>query len=164
MDALSAIRNRRSTRKFAKKPIPREQLEAVIDAGRLAPTARNEQPWEFVVITDTKRLGELADLTDHGKFIVDAAACVAVFCKHGKYYLEDGCAATTNILVAAAALGIGSCWVAGDKKAYCQTAAALLGVPPEYNLIALIALGYPQADSKAPFKRDLAKVLHWEKF
>lgn len=164
MDTLEAVAARRSTRKFASKPVAKDVLEKIVNAGRLAPTARNVQPWEFVVVTDRKALTEIGALADHGKFIADAAACVAVFCSDTKYYLEDGCAATENILVAATALGVDSCWVAGDKKPYCAAIASLLGVPQGYKLVSLLALGYRAADAVNHAKRPLTSVLHWERF
>ena len=106
----------------------------------------------------------LADIATTGRFIGQSAVCVAVFCKDTKYYLEDGCAATENILVAAAALGVGSCWVAGDKKPYCSQINQMLGVPPEFKLVSLISLGYPKGEVKPHKKRDLKEVLHREKF
>ena len=164
MDTIEAIRTRRSTRKFLSDTLPREVLEQIVDAARLAPTARNEQPWEFVVITDPTMLKEIGALADHGPFIAEASACIAVFCRESKYYLEDGCAATENILLAATALGVDSCWVAGDKKDYCSKVAEMLGMPADQKLISLNALGYRAAGPKNPPKRELADVLHWDKY
>jgi nitroreductase len=164
MDTLTAILNRRSVRTFSQKPVPRDVLEKVVDAGRLAATARNDQPWDFIVVTDAQRLKALGELTDYGKFIAGAPACIAVVCRSTKYYLEDGCAATENMLIAATALGVQSCWVAGEKKAYALGVLKLLEVPPSHNLVSLIPLGYADGEGKPVRKRDLAKVLHWEKF
>lgn len=164
MDALEAIEKRRSVRRFTDKPVPRQTLEAIVNAGRWAATARNEQPWEFVVVTDRDTLRALGQATDHGRFIADAAACVAVLCKNTKYYLEDGSAATQNMMVAATALGVDSCWVAGDKKPYCEAILRILGAPLEYKLVALLALGYRADAVKTPPKRSLAEVMHWERW
>jgi nitroreductase len=164
IEALEAIRLRRSTRKFRKDKIPDPVIEKLIDAGRMAPTARNEQPWEFIVVTQPERLARLGELADYGKFIAEAPACVAVFCRDTKYYLEDGCAATTTILLAATALEVGSCWVAGDKKPYAADVAKLLGVPPGHKLVSLIALGYSAQSLQPMPKRDIASVLHRERF
>jgi nitroreductase len=164
MDALEAIKKRRSVRRFADKPVPRPTLEAIVDAGRWAATARNEQPWEFVVVTQRDTLKALGEATDHGRFIAEAAACVAVVCKPSKYYLEDGSAATQNILVAATAMGVDSCWVAGDKKPYCEAVLRILGAPVDAKLAALVALGYRAGEVKTPPKRALAEVIHWERW
>ena len=164
MDALQALKTRRSVRSFTDKPIPREMLEDIVDCGRLAATAINIQPWEFIVITDDATRAKVADATDHGKFIADASACIAVFCEDGKYYLEDGCAATQNILVAACALGVGTCWIAGDKKDYARDVGDLLGVPHTHRLISLIAMGYPTEPPVQRPKRPLEEVLHRERW
>ena len=164
MEAIEALRNRRSVRVYESgKPIPRDSIETIVDCGRLAATARNIQPWEFVVVTEQAMLAKIADITEHGKHIAQAAACIAVFCLEGRYYVEDGSAATQNIMVAAHALGIGACWVAGDKKAYADTLRDLLGAPTSMKLVSLIPLGYP-AQAPSPPKRSLEEVLHWERF
>ncbi len=164
MDTFEAIAARHSTREYTDRPVPREIMEKIIDAGRRAPTARNEQPWEFVVVMDAAMRRRIADMTDYGRFIAQAPVCVAVFCRDGKYYLEDGCAATTQILLAAAALGVQSCWVAGDKKGYCATMAEMLGLPPGHKLIALLAMGYAKTPGRQKPRRELPSVLHWERF
>ena len=162
-ETLKVLKERRSVRKYQKKEIPREVIEEIIDCARLAPTAINIQPWEFIVITEEKRRKEIAEMTDYGKFIKDAPVCIAVFCKDTKYYLEDGSAATTYILLAAKAFGLGSCWIAGDKKFYAEKIRKYLDVPEGYKLISLISIGYPE-ETPSPPKRPLKDVLHWEKW
>ena len=166
MDVIEILKKRRSVRLFLDKPIAKEDLETIVDAARFAPTARNVQPWEFVIIVDSGILSKISKLAENGRFISGCKACIAVFCTDTKYYLEDGCAATVNILNAAAALGIGSCWVAGDKKDYCNEVMLLLGVPLNYKLVSLIALGYPQEKNsfKLVDKRPLKELMHWGHF
>lgn len=164
METLKAIASRYSTRRFLDRPVPKEILEKIVDAGRVAPTARNEQPWEFVVVTQRESLRKIGGMTDHGRFIADAAACIAVYCRDTKYYLEDGCAATENMLLAATDLGVQSCWVAGDKKPYASPVSQFLGVPEGYRLVALLALGYEAEAGRPKPKRPLREVLHWEKW
>lgn len=164
MDAIEALKTRRSVRSYQDKSVPREAIETIIDSARLAPSANNIQPWEFVVVTEPGTRKRIAELADYGKFIADAGACVAVFAKGVKHYLEDGSAATENILVAAHALGLGTCWVAGYKKDYAEPVRELLGVPDGQMLVALISLGYPAEKPEPHGKRDLSEVLHWEKF
>lgn len=166
MEAFDAIKKRRSIREFDSKPVEKETLEKIVDAARFAPSARAVEPWEFIVVTDEAMLKTLGQITDHGKFIADSKACIVVFCKETKYYLEDGSAATQNLMLAATALGVGSCWVAGDKKPYAPEISKVLNVPEGNKLISLVALGYPLSRKlfRVANKRDLAEVLHWEKF
>ena len=164
MEFFDAVTKRISVREYSEKPVEKEKLKKLIDAARLAPTARAIEPWEFIVLTDKNRIKEFAQITDHGKFMAGAAAAIFVFCKDTKYYLEDGCAATENILLAAASLSLGACWIAGDKKAYCPQISSLLGVSGEYKLVSIISLGYPKLAPCAKEKRSLKEVLHWEKF
>jgi len=163
MDAIEVLKTRRSVRAYTRAPVPRKIIEDIVDCGRLAPTANNVQPWEFVVVTDPELLRRIAVITEYGKFIADAPVCVAVLSKETKYYLEDGSAATENILLAARAHGLGSCWVAGDKKPYASEICRLVGAPRGCKLVSLIPIGYP-AESPEKSKRPLSDVLHWEKY
>lgn len=163
MDALEMLRTRRSVRAYKPEPVRKEDIETIIDCARLAATAINKQLWDFVVVTDVSMRKKIADATDHGPFIADAPVCIVVLCRDEKYYLEDGCAATQNILLAARALGLGSCWVAGDKKPYADEVAKMVGAPEGRKLVSLVPLGYP-AEENAPGKRTVDEVLHWETF
>jgi nitroreductase len=164
VDAIEALMTRRSIRKYAKRDVPRDLVEKVVDAGRMAATACNEQPWHFIVVTDAAVRKKLADLTVHGPFIADAPVCIVTFSKEWSFFLEDCCAATQNMLVAAWALGLGTCWVAGDKKPTAPEIGALLGVPVGIRLVSLVALGWPEGRIPNRAKRELAEVIHWEKF
>ncbi len=163
MEALEALRTRRAIRQFEQRTVSQEDIETIVDCGRLAASAINIQPWEFVAVRDVETRRRIADATDHGKHIAHAPVCILVFCRRSTYYLEDGSAATQNIMVAARALGLGSCWVAGDKKTYAEEIRALVGVPGDFVLVSLIPIGYP-AEKPNPEKRPLSQVLHWEKF
>lgn len=166
MDIIEVIKTRRSIRQYKDKPIPKEILEKIVDAARFAPTARGIQPWEFIVITEPSSLNKIGNLADTGRFISKAKSCIAVFCNDTKYYIEDGCAATQNILIAATAQGVASCWVAGDKKPYCDNINKVLNAPEAFKLVSLIALGYPESEDSFRIidKRSLNEVMHWERF
>ncbi|HCE43568.1 MAG TPA: nitroreductase family protein [Lentisphaeria bacterium] len=164
MDAIEVLQKRRSIRKYTRKAVSRKDIETIVDCGRLAATARNEQPWEFVVVTDAKMRKTLAEITEYGKFIADAPVCICVLCKDTKYYIEDGSAATENIMLAARALGLGTCWVAGDKKPYAGKVAKILGAPEGYKLVSFIPIGHAEDLGQNCTKRPLGEVLHWEKF
>jgi len=165
LDALKCIKTRRSIRKYANKKIPKSLLHEIVDCGRLAPSARNRQPWEFIVVTDKEKLKKLSKICTYGKHIKDAAACIIV-CGYlnKKYVVEDCCVASENILLAANALGIGSCWIAGKGKDYSKEVSSLLKVPEGIEVITLIALGYPAELASMPKKRSTEEVIHWESF
>jgi nitroreductase len=162
-EMIEIIKKRRSVRKFEPKPVPEEIIKDILDCARLAPTAINIQPWLFGAVTDPGLKQQIADITDHGKFIKDCAVCFAVFTDSSqKYFLEDGCAATENILLACTAHGIGSCWVAGHGKAYVGSIGKLLNVPHPYTLIALIAAGYSN-QQPSPQKKAFDEVTFFNK-
>jgi len=164
MQTYEAICQRASIRKYQEKSIDKDILSRLVDAGRRAPTARKVEPWEFIVITDKSVLNILGEKAVNGSFVRDASACIAIFCHETKYYLEDGCAATQNILLMAADLGLGACWIAGDKKDYAGEIQKMLEVPEGYKLVSMIALGYPVGETCQNKGRSLESVLHWEQY
>ena len=164
METFEAIAGRASVREYEAKPVGKDLIEKIVDAARRAPTARAVEPWEFIVVVDRKALVKLGEIAVTGAFIKGAAFCIAVYCKDTKYYLEDGVAATENILLAIADLGLGACWVAGDKKPYAVEVSKFLGVPQHMKLISLIPVGWPVKEPKQAKNRSLKDVIHWEKF
>jgi len=162
-NAIEVIRGRRSIRTYAANPVERAIIEEIIDCARLAPTAMNDQPWDFVVVTGREDLHRIPTMLGHAEFIANAAFAVLVLAREANYALEDCCAATENLLIAAAAHGIGSCWVAGAKQAYAPVVAKAFGAPEDRHLIAVVSFGYP-AENPYIEKRALADVLHWDKF
>ena len=164
MEFFKAIKQRKSIREFSEKAVEKELLEKIIDAGRVAATARNEQPWEFVISSDKNILDKICSMCPNGPFIKDAPHLIAVFSKETKYYLEVCSAATQNMLLAIEALGLGGCWVAGDKKDYIDEVRKLFNVPEGYKLVSMISLGYPKTPKGPKPKRSTKEVLHWEKW
>jgi nitroreductase len=164
MDFFEVIKNRKSVREYSDKAVPKDLIEKIIDAGRLAATARNEQPWEFVVTSDKKTLKKICDICPNGPFIKDVSHLIAVFSKDTKYYIEDCSGATQNMLLAIEALGLGGCWIAGDKKDYAESIRKIFNAPEGYKLVSMITAGYPEKEERPHAKRNLKEVLHWEKY
>jgi len=159
------IKQRRSIRKFKGDEIPLNIIEDIVDCGRLAPTARNVQPWLIGYTTDKKILKDVSDITEYGKFIKDCGVCFSVFClKDEKYILEDGIACTENIIIACESYGIGTCWVAGHKKPYVDDIRKLLNVPEKYTLISLIAAGYPNEEHPKINKKTIKEISFSNKY
>jgi len=164
METFESISQRASVREYQTKAIDKKLLETLVDAGRRAPTARAIEPWEFVIVVKKDTLKKLGEIANTGSFIKDAAACIVIFCKDTKYYLEDGSAATENVLLMARDFGLGACWVAGDKKPYTEEVRELLKAPQDLKLLSLISLGWPKKEMKQVKNRKLQDVIHWESF
>ncbi|MFH1854104.1 MAG: nitroreductase family protein [Candidatus Omnitrophota bacterium] len=164
MEFFDVIKHRKSVREYSDKKIDNAIIEKIIDAGRVAATARNEQPWEFTATSDSDIMKKICDICPNGPFIKDASHLLAVFSRDTKYYLEDCSAATENMLLAIEALDLGGCWVAGDKKDYAETVRNIFNAPQGYRLVSMIAVGYPKKPQGAKAKRPLKEVLHWEKW
>ena len=161
MDALEAIRKRRSVRKYTGEPIPREDLETIVDAGRLAATGNNRQPWDFIVVTDREMIEQLKVAS---WWMEKAGAIIAlVLDPSSRWWLEDGSAAVENMLIAATALGYGSCWLEGNTLPHEEAFKELLNVPPERRLITLVTLGVPRAWPRRD-KKSLTDVLRWQRY
>ncbi|MBU1007106.1 MAG: nitroreductase family protein [Candidatus Omnitrophica bacterium] len=164
MDLFDAVKERKSVREYSEKRVERALIEKIVDAGRLAATARNEQPWEFVVIQDKTVIKKICDMCPNGPFIKDASCLISVFSKDTKYYIEDCSAATQNMLLAVEALGLGACWVAGDKKDYIEDIRKMLQAPEDHKLVSMLSVGYPAKKQGPKQKKDLKQMLHWEKW
>jgi nitroreductase len=160
----TVIKSRHSVRKFKADPVDDLVIRDVLECAAHAPTARNIQPWLFGVIRNKGMLSKIADLTDNGKFIAQSPLCFSIFGeKKEKYYLEDCCAATENLIIALQAYGITSCWVAGEKKPYAEAVRNLLRVPENYTLVSLIAAGCP-VEIVIAGKKEMKKIVFYDEF
>jgi nitroreductase len=161
MDALEAIRKRRSVREYTGEPIPREDLVKIVDAGRLAATGHNHQPWDFVVVTDRAMIDRLKVAA---QWMEKAGAIIAVVVDPAsRWWLEDGAAAVENMLIASTALGYGSCWLEGYTLPREEEFKELLGVPADKRLLTLVPLGVPVIWPTKE-KKSLEEVIHWETY
>ena len=161
MDAFEAIHKRRSVRQFTGESIPREDLEKIIDAGRVATTGSNRQPWDFIVVTEKAVIEQFRPA---GRWVEKAGAVIAVVMDpYSRWWVEDGSAATENMLIAATALGYGSCWLEGDALPLEGEFKKLLGIPLGKRILTLIPIGVPVGWPTIE-KRPLESVLHWEKY
>jgi nitroreductase len=160
MDAIEAIRRRRSIRNFTGEPVLRAHIEMIIDAGRLAATGYN-QPWDFIVITQKEMIDQLKSAAS---WIEKAGFVIAlVLDPTTQYWIEDGAAAVENILIATTALGYGACWIEGYTQPNEEDFKTLLKVPKERRLLTLIPVGVPGEWPEVD-KKPLKDVLHWETF
>jgi len=164
MDAIKCIKERRSIRSYIEKDIAKEILEDIVDCGRLAPSANNIQPCEFIIITKKDLLEKISKAATYGPFIKDSAACI-VICgdESSGHLLEDGSASTENILLAAKAYNLGTCWIAGWKRKYNPQIKELLNIPENKTIVSIISLGYTE-EKKEIKKKSLNEILHWDNY
>ncbi|MCQ5362804.1 MAG: nitroreductase [Candidatus Verstraetearchaeota archaeon] len=145
MDALEAIITRRSVRSYMPDPVPREVLERILEAGRLAPSAMNLQPWHFIVVTDKEKRRALS-AGRFARFLAEVPV-VIVGCGNEhlspKWYAIDTAIALQNMVIAATNEGLGSCWVGSFDE---MEVKELLKIPEGYRVVAMLALGYPRKD------------------
>ena len=158
----SLIRTRRSIRRYENKPIEAEKIDLLLEATLRPPSSNNRKPWEFVVVTDKELLEQLSSAKPHGAgFLKDAALGIVVCADPGKcdVWVEDASIAGAFIHLAAAALGLGSCWIQIRKREHADgrmardCVAELLELPDNLEVEAIIAVGYP-AEEKAPHPQE----------
>ncbi|MBM4438587.1 MAG: nitroreductase family protein, partial [Actinobacteria bacterium] len=150
--------------RFRADPVPEEVVRKLVDAARYAPSSCNLQLWDFVVVRDPAVKARLAEETRY----VDLAP-VAMFVSYGNNYtlenhawVQSAAAAIQNMMLLAQGLGIGSCWV--DTLGNVDRLRRILGLPRERQILALILFGYPEIIPKAPRRRDIDVLLHWDRY
>ncbi len=167
METWDAITSRRNVREFADRAISDEDLDRILEAGRRAPSSRNWQPWDFIVVTDRAQLSELAQVWRGGGHIAHSAATAVVVlpddedASRRERAAYDVGQATLQMMVAAADLGIGSGHSAvGDQDA----AREILGCPEDRYAYIMIDFGYPAGRPLRPIKnpdrRAFEEVVH----
>jgi nitroreductase len=143
MDVFEAVQERRSIRAYQDKPVPREKLEKILEAARLAPSARNAEPWHFIAVTDAEKRKALSKGI-YAKFLV-RAPLVIVACGDKKaspdWYAIDVALAVENMVLTATSEGLGTCCVGSFSE---KDVKALLKVPENFEVLMLLAVGYTQ--------------------
>ncbi len=169
---LRLIRTRRSIRRYSEREIGEEEIKKILECAMQAPSAGNEQPWHFIVVRDKSKLKELSEIHPYGKMLSEASAAIVVCCDPSlsKYklpmWIQDCSAATQNILLAARALGIGSCWIGVyPNESRMNPIAKALGVPEHVVVFSIVSLGYPRSEDEF-FEADRFKKerVHHEKW
>jgi len=165
MNTLEAILTRRSVRDFRSDPVIEEDIIDLLKAGMQAPSAKNEQPWHFIVIDDPKLLHDIPEFHPYAEMLYDAPLAILV-CSDRKLetkrasWLQDCSAATQNILLAAHAKGLGAVWLGifpdSDRVDGMQK---LLSIPKDVRPVSLVAVGHPQS-VPAPVDRYKEERVH----
>ena len=162
MDFFEVVKKRRSIRSYTGEKIPRSDLIKIIDAGRYAPSGFNRQGWYFIAITEKSMIESIAELTS--SWVANTGAMIAVVMDPELPFLvHDASAATENILLAATALGYGSCWIEGTTRRVDRELKHLLLIPDLMQLQTIITLGVPTNWPQGE-KKPLDEVLRWETY
>lgn len=169
MDAIKNILTRRSIRKYIQKAVPEKDVRELVNAGMHAPTARNLQPWHFVVVDKRDLIDQLAIAHPHAKMLKQASLAILVcgdktIQEAEGYIIQDCSAATQNIMLTAHALGLGSVWLGMyPREERMQKVSELLDIPGHILPVALISIGYPDELKETP-ERYKEERIHRNKF
>lgn len=163
---MDAILTRRSIRRYTAQPVAEELITGFLKAAMAAPSAGNEQPWEFVVLTERTILDRIPSFHPYAAMLKEAPAAILV-CgdlareKHEGYWVQDCSAATENILIAVNEEGLGAVWLGiYPREERVRGLRQLLSIPETIVPFALVAIGYP-AEKKEPADRFDASRLHY---
>ena len=169
MDAIKNLLGRRSIRKYISKTVSDDIIRELLNAGMHAPTARNRQPWHFVVANERKVIDALSQAHPYAKMLRNAPLAILV-CGDRKlqeedaYLVQDCSAVTQNIMLAAHANGLGSVWLGMyPRNERMEKVGALLELPDHILPVALVSIGYPDEVKEAP-DRFREERVHWNKF
>jgi nitroreductase len=167
METWDAIRSRRNVREFAGEPIADGDLDRILEAGRRSPSSRNWQPWDFVVVTERVRLGELSEVWQGAWHVASSAATIGLVAPipedemHRDWTQYDLGQATMMMMLAASDLGIGTAHAAVTDQ---DQARRVLGFPPDHFLAYVLSLGYPKdrplRPIRHPDRRPFDEVVH----
>ncbi len=164
MDVLEAIKTRRSVRQYKKDPVPQDLLQQVLEAGRLSPSGSNSQPWDFIVFTEPGLRKQVAHCFMYGSFLTQSPVGIAIVVDvwRGGTAVQDGTLAAYSMMLAAHALGLGTCWI---NPGYRDDAAReLLKIPEGKEILCVLSLGYPAGRSPATPRRRLSDIVHMEEY
>jgi nitroreductase len=162
-DILNFFRRRRSVRRFQNKPLSAEILETLMKAAMAAPSGNNAQPWEFVVVQDPKGKEALSAVHPWVYMAKEAAAAVVVLGdKNSEWWEHDCAAATENLLLAAANLGLGAVWC-GIKEPQEGAVREILGAPSKLGVLCIVPIGHP-AEAPPPATKYQKSKVHWNRY
>jgi nitroreductase len=162
MDTFDAIRTLRAVRAFRAEPVPDEIVRRIVEAGRLAASAGNHQPWHFILVRDKDMLRQLGALAPTGPYIAQAPLAVVVATPKGEIAISDGSRAIQSMLIAAWSEGVGSNWVGFNIEAV----KAPLGIPDDLTVLAILPFGYPtgRVTGENKKRKPLGEVASSERF
>jgi nitroreductase len=174
---LGLIKARRSTRRFASTPVSDEDLNAILEAARWAPSGDNYQPWKFLVIKDASTMEKIVELIPYKQmqaFLKKAPVLIGILVneKRSSWAIIDGALCAQNLALEAWARGLGTCfsaWYPTAPPALVDQVKTMLNIPPNWTILTFTPLGYPDPDPARahilpPKRKPLEKLVVYEKF
>lgn len=170
MDIYKVIRTRKSVRSFLDRDIEEDKLQRILEAVRLAPSAKNKQEWRFVVVRDRQKREQLARAAHDQTFVGEAPVVIACCAETDKHVMRCGlecypidvAIAIDHLTLAAVSEGLGTCWIGSFES---EQVKQILGIPQEIVVVELLPLGYPQDTGiKEKSRLKLAETVHYEKW
>ena len=163
MDTFDVIRMRRSIREYKAEDVSEDDLAKILEAGRWAPSADNNQPWNFVVVKDSARIAHIIGSIPWGKFMRNAPLLIAIVTDPKvDTHKIDGALVTQNMALEAWNLNIGTCWIYEMDR---EKIKSLLGIPKEMHLLTIMGFGYiDKIDDTHAVRKELDKITHYEKW
>jgi nitroreductase len=163
LDIIEIIKARRSVRKFKSEPIPEVMIDKILEAGRWAPSGLNNQAWRFAVVSNGSTIQEISRLTHYSKIVLAASTLIPVFLDTaGSYHREKDIqsigACLQNMLLEAHSLGLGAVWLGEIIKSNLQIK-QILGLGEDLELMAVVALGYPDESPRATKRKELKDLI-----
>jgi nitroreductase len=161
-EMLDLLYTRRTIREFADEAVLDKEVEGMLKAAMAAPSVGDLRPWHFVVVRKRKTLDELAEIHKYAYMLKDAPLAIIV-CgdqeSSERHWVQDTCAATQNLLLAASALDLGGVWISlYPKKKYQKAVRELLDIPDHVGVLCAVALGHPAEKKKARSHYDVGRV------
>ncbi len=169
MNFQDLILSRRSIRRYTSEKISKEDIETILKAGMTAPSAKNCQPWEFIVVEDRDMLKTISEVSPHGGMLAEASFGIVVCNDTEKavnfeYGVIDTSAATENLLLSAHGLGLGAVWIGVyPRMERVEKLKEIFHLPSNITPISMAAFGYP-LHRKDPANRYDENKIHWEKW
>ena len=164
MDLFETVEKRRSIRKFRPKPIPDKDLKKILEAGRLAPSGGNRQPWSFVVVRKPETKKKLAAVANLQRFIADADTVLIALgdpAVSKSLYKQDPMIAIEHMVLASTALGYGTCWIGAFNE---NDVKEIAKVPENMTVIALLPIGIPDENPPPKPRRAFKEVFFKESY
>ena len=168
MTVSEAIRKRYSCRSYQEKTVEQDKLDQLLEAARLAPSAKNLQDWRFVVVTERQTRHKVAEFTNRPEVFNKAGVIIAA-CSISKEVMRCGQAvapidvsiALEHIALQATELGLGTCWIGSFET---EKVRATLGIPADIHIIELMTVGFPADEPKQPNREPIEKIACYDKW